>query len=50
MINETFVIIESNKSRLPEENLITVFDLIGTRGAHINLFSTTSVKRSLGGP
>ena len=30
-------------------NLYTVFNLIGARGAYINLFSTTSVKRSSSG-
>ena len=27
----------------------TVFDLIGARGAYVNLFSTTSAKRSSSG-
>ena len=29
--------------------MYTVFDLIGTRGAYVNLFSTTSAKRSPSG-
>ena len=35
---------------LPQQDFTnTVFDLIGARGAYVNLFSTTSAKRSSSG-
>ena len=47
---------EENRTRLFEpsntervRNLHTVFDQIGARGTYVNLFSTTSAKRSSSG-
>ena len=42
-------VIDGFCSTLKEVSVITVFDLIGARGTYVNLFSTSSAKRSSSG-